>query len=430
MTMLTTQDPAANTPTIAARPMAQHDKMQWLLAFIFLVLLLGNTIFNKPMLAAALLVYLPFILANLFAYLRQSVFLLVRPFSMSVLWIFFVSSYFWSVVPEVSLNLILTLSAFMILAFFISLCHQVDGFARPLRFSAALLVVLVVLYCLVSPGASLSAIGLKAFYHHKNSLGVMMALCALVLFHAPDRSRWHTGFGLFAIGLLVASQSKTSIILVAICSALLPVAGWWANNFYQLSQRVSMKEVCRSVLYVSALLSLVALVVFRDEFLDLLWTHFTKTMLTSRGTLWLTVIQQIRGNSLLGIGPGAFWGAGGASEIARTMLYQMDPYWVQKIAQADGGYIDLMASLGVLGLALFLLTAVDLYRRLFSIWHQPDSRLMFVLVTFVLLHAITETSILASTNILWFIYLLCYFRVAGYQNSTPSIWQRLWGRKC
>jgi O-antigen ligase len=170
----------------------------------------------------------------------------------------------------------------------------------------------------------------------------------------------------------------------------------------------------RSVAHLLVLIGLVALVVFRDEVLDLLWGNLPKTALTGRGTLWLAVLQQMRVHSLLGIGPGAFWLAGDASEIAQTMLYRMDAQWVQRMVSADGSYVDIVASLGVLGLALFLLTAVDLYRRIFGNWRQPDSRLVLVLVSFVLLHAITESTILYSTNILWFIYLLCYFRVSSY----------------
>src|SRR5271165_2785119 len=104
---------AVNAPTAFKE---QSVTLQWVLIAIFLMLHVANNIFNKPVLAVALLIYLPFLMLDFFANIRQSVFLLIRPFSFFVLWILFVSSYFWSVVPKVSLELIVTLSAFMVLA--------------------------------------------------------------------------------------------------------------------------------------------------------------------------------------------------------------------------------------------------------------------------------------------------------------------------
>lgn len=403
-----------------------REPMHWMLVFVFVSLLVGGNIFDKPMLAIILIVYLPLAFVNL----HQLAGLFFKSFSMQMFWLLFVTSYFWSIVQKVTIDIIMTQSAFIILAIFISLSYKKEGFAKPLRTASMLVLGLVTLYCLVFPGASFSAVGLTAFYPHKNSLGVVVALCVLVLFYVPGRTKIHVGLGLLAAGLTLASQSKTSINLLVICSVILPLAGLWAKNFYSDSHRLMMTDIVRSALYSLVLLSLILMVMFRDELLGLLWAYLPKSALTGRGTLWLVVIQQIRDtHSLLGIGPGVFWHADGASEIAQTTLFQWDPNWVQHMVSADGSYIDLVASIGVLGLALFLLTVVDLYRRLFRHWNQPDSQLIFVLVTFILLHAITESTILYSTNILWLMYLLCYFRVAGYAatNPTPTLWQRLWG---
>lgn len=386
----------------------KRDRLIWLLTSVFFLLLFGRNAFKKPVLAAALIIYLPFI----FASFRQSLDLLAKSYSLVALWVLFAASYFWSVVPKVSLDNILTQSAFMILALFITLNHKVDGFAKSLRFAFILILGVVVLYCLAFPGSSFSAAGMVAFYPHKNGLGAMMALGALVLFFTPDRTKWHIVLGFLAIGFLIASQSKTSIFLVAICSMLIPIANWWVRNFYMESQQLSVQKILRFILFVLIIVGLISIVVFRDALLDMLWDNMTKTLFTGRGALWLTVIQQMRANSLLGIGPGSFWQAEGASEIAQTMLYQRDVHWVQRMVSADGSYIDIFAALGSLGLSLFLLVVVDLYRRLFLYWNQSDSRLIFVLVTFVLLHAVTESTMLYSTNILWLLLLLCYLRVS------------------
>jgi len=428
LTATDTTTPELSTPVRARK--LKSDKMLWVLSIIFLLLLVANTIFSKPVLAIALAIYLPFVVTHLFACFRQSYTLLTKPLSFPALWLLFIASYTWSVVPRTSMERILTLTAFLLLALFVTMRHLESGFIKSLRTASLWLICSIILYCIFYlKGAALTG-RFVAFYHQKNNLGVMMAFCALVLMYAPGRKIIHIGFGLIAMVFLLASRSKTSIALILICSLLLLLAEWWAKKNATAAPTGKIRKISLGpMLYPMALISLFALVVFRDQFLDFLWTHFTKEMLTERGTLWLTVIQHIRGNSLLGIGPGTFWDANGASEIAHTVLYLSDAQWIQNMVSADGSYIDLMASVGVLGLALFLLTAVDLYRLLFRNWQQPDSRMLFLMITFVLLHAITETTILASTNILWFVYLLCYFRVVYFEKLRTGKWPNLIKKK-
>lgn len=422
MTTVVFKNPMVGVSISAQKVKPQRDWAMLSLAITLLVFLVGNAPFKKPLYAVLIVVYLMFTLPNMRVVFR----LMAYSYSLVLLWALLCASYFWSVVPTATVDVIKSQSTFLIFAFCIAAKHQSSGFSESLQNAALALIGLVLLYCLVFPGVSLSAVGLKVFYIHKNTLGAMMALCALALFYAPGRKSLHVKFGLVAIGLLLASQSKTSISTAVACSALLMLANGWVKNFYPRSQRLMMKDLARWALFALVMLGLVALVVFRDELIGLFIVYFPETALTGRGQLWVVVMQQIRAHSLLGIGPGSFWQGGGASEIAQTTLYQKDPVWTHYMVASDGGYIDLIASFGFLGLALFLLTSVDLYHRLFRKWDQPDSRLIFVLVTFVLLHAITESTILYSTNILWLIYLLCYFRVL----APPTGQQSKLGVKC
>ncbi len=404
--------PYVETKTASQRARLWH----WVLACTFLMMLLGNNIFRKPTLAALLLISVPFAVAN--SYFIGNV--LRRSYSMLAFWIVMVGSIFWSVVYQKSLDLILTQSAFILLALLIACRHSEEGFSSAMRDAAFAFIALVIIYVMVYPSFSLTSQGLKAFFPHKNTLGAMLGLSFLVLMFAPGRKRWHIGVALPVFALLLLSASKTSISLVLICASTSVLAAWWARNMYPQSSHVLVVDVVRAFIFGSVIAGLVLLVVYQDEVVAFLWTHLPKTIFTGRGTLWLLVLQQLRGNSLLGIGPGAFWQAEGASEIARTTLYQLDPHWVQRMGSADGSYIDLIASFGMLGLALFLFTAVDLYRRLLRQWSYPDSPLIFVLVTFVMLHAVTESTLAYSTNILWLIYLISYFRLLTRPNSISA----------
>lgn len=329
------------------------------------------------------------------------------------MWAVLIASAFWSVVPAVSIDLILNQSMFIILAVLCISRHRHVGFYGPLLNAVLLFLFLTVLFCLLFPGAAYSSQGLRGFLIHKNSLGAMLAICIFVLWFAPQRKRWHAAIAILTFILLVLTRSKTAISLVVICSLLLVLAAWWCRHMYPSRAELMVADVVRRGMLCIVVLALLWLVLFRDNALAFVWEYLPKDALTGRGTLWRVVIQQVWPHSLLGLGPGAFWQAEGASEIVRTTLYRFDPKWVQSMVSADGSYVDLFAAFGMLGLSVFLLTAVELYARLLRQWAEPDSRLMFVLVTFVLLHAVTETTLLSSPNILWLIYLLCYLRVAG-----------------
>jgi len=385
----------------------------WLLTAALLFFFLGNVPF-KAFGYGVLLIITFFFAARKF---RDVFPLIASSFSLIVLWIALGGSYFWSVVPHATASVIFSQSVFIIFSLFLAAIHFSMGLSQPLKQAAKLLLVIVVAYVAMNPGYSISGFGLRSFYAQKNLLGAMMALCALGFVFSESRKKmdwlWAGGAG----GLLICSLSKTSIILFALCFLLTNVVDISIHRKKSVSQALTVKQILGALLVVLLGIALLFMIVYRDEVIDFFWRHITNELFTGRGRLWLVVIQQVRGASLLGIGPGVLWQAGGASEITQTTLYQKDPYWIQRMVSSDGSYIDLFASLGVLGIALFLFTAVDLYRRLFRQWHLPDSRLIFALVTFVLLHGVTESTILYSTNILWLLYLLCYFRVARYARK-------------
>lgn len=338
-------------------------------------------------------------------------------FSMVVLWLFLVASYIWSAVPSATISVISSQSVFILFSLFLAAVHLSTGISGSLKQASKVLLVLIVLYTAINPGYSISGFGLRSFYAQKNLLGAMMAVSALGFLFAVSRQKVDLIWAGVAIVLLVCSLSKTSIILFFVCALLTFLANSLGARKKTISHALTVRQLIGALFLVLIGIALLFLVVYSEEVIDFLWRKMTNELFTGRGRLWLVVIQQVRGDSLLGIGPGVLWQAGAASEIAQTTLYQKDAYWIQRMVSSDGSYIDLFASLGILGVALFLFTAVDLYRRLFKNWDQSDSKLIFALVTFVLLHGITESTILYSTNILWLIYLLCYFRVAGYERK-------------
>lgn len=388
-----------------------------LASLVFILMMLGNNAFNKPILAVACLLSLFFARTQI----GSAVQLAMKSISLMAFWALTIASYSWSVVPHVSLDIIFVQSSLIALAILFITNNKLESFSDQLRLASIFIVFLVVAYCIAFPSRSYSSAGLNSFYPHKNSFGAFMGVIGLILMFAPNKAKLHFIIGLLAIFLLLASKSKTAIILFAICA----ISGFLftkvARLLHPIDGRYTIKNVVLDFLYVSFLIMLVLLVIFRENAIDFLWNTLPKDFLTGRGSLWLVVIQQISDHTLLGFGPGTFWQAGRASEIAQTTLYQQNPFWVQSLGSADGSYIDLLASFGTVGLSLFMLTVVDIYRKMLKGWQQPDCVLLFVLTTFVIFQAFTETTIFNSTNLLWFLYLLCYLRVASFSKPRERI---------
>jgi exopolysaccharide production protein ExoQ len=394
-----------------------------------LLLLIGRSPLKRLSLTLGLILFVPFVVAKY----KSIAGAVARPNSLVLLMGFFACSYFWSLTPSLSADRILTQLGFFLLAYLMTLRFSNTDFSSCLVDASCLIIILVIIYCAANPGGAYSSQGLRSFFVHKNMLGQMMALCALTLIFAPNTRPIHKMVAFLAAVLVLASLSKTSISLLAFC-ILSTVAVDRVNRLSSPtsgSRRGSGAYFLAIAFYYGLLAAIACAVIFRDQVLHTLWQSLEKDVFTGRGTLWLTVIQQMKSNSLLGIGPGAFWQAEGKSEIAQTTLYHLNEAWVQKMVSSDGSYVDLLASIGMLGLSLFLVSAIDLYRMIFRNWGNPIAKLAFALVTFILLNGITESTILYSTNIIWFLYLCFFIRMQLIENTNPmpTSWQRLWGAK-
>jgi O-antigen ligase len=394
---------------------------------VFLILMLGRSSLKTPALTISLMVFIPFILTRF----REFLVACARPSSFLALFVFFCCSFAWSLTPSLTADRIITQIGFITLGYLVATRYSSEAFFKSLRDSVYVCILFAVVYCLIFPGASYTTQGLKSFYVHKNYLGLAMALNAIVLLSSHGGTKFQRAMGIVAIILMLGSLSKTSIILTFVCLTA-PFIVDRVRLFLPRKENVThLFDFSRVFVYWVIVAVICSIVIFRDAFVDFVWLSIDKDLFTGRGVLWLTVIQQIREHSLLGIGPGALWQAGGKSEIARTTLYQLDTKWIQNMVSSDGSYIDLLAAIGTAGVALFLLTVVDFYRMIFRNWGIDYVRLMFSLVTFVLLHGITESTVFYSPNILWFIFVCCYARVflIHSTNLSPTPWQRLWGAK-
>ena len=378
----------------------------WASSAVFASMLLGNNLFTKITLLICL-VFFSFanrrVMPEVVGALRH-----VPGLAMFELWA--VASIFWSVVPTVSMDIVVTQSAFFCLCVLMAREAADRDLAGGLKLAAYFVVSMVVLYAMAFPAAAISAHGFKAFYGNKNALGVVLALCLIIIVHA-SRMKWlDWGMAGVTLALLVMSRSKTSMIVTAgilVFSLLL----WLSRRqLHQMDDfpRGLIKLIGRGMPFL--FYALIGIGIFwREAIADLLIRVIPYDFLTGRGELWVMVLRRTELDLLRGIGPGAFWSAGPLSEVAQTSLLAMHPGWVDKLGSADGGYIDMIGSFGFIGLGLLLVSMVNNYRRFCRVVHTPAAPLLLALISFFVLHNVTETTVYQSTNALWFLYLFASF---------------------
>lgn len=403
--LIAVPDTGARRP-VAARASEDSAPLAWAFMPVLAIMLLGNNIFTKITLLLCL-VY--FGVRNLRA-IPDMVLALRRNPALVLLQVWALLSVTWSVVPRVTLDIVTTQAAFFCLAVLIAHYSVGKDIDRSLKVVAYFVITVIGLFALVYPREAVSAAGFKAFYANKNGLGIVTAICLLILLCARRRTWLDVGFATAAFALLLSSRSKTSIslfaIIVVIYLASRVVGAWHRGRSLFARQILAMLGKGVLGLVYGAIL---ALVVFRDQCAAWLAAVLPYDFLTGRGELWVAVLKRTEVDLLHGLGPGSFWGAGRLSEIAQTSLLTKYPGWIDKLGSADGGYIDMIGALGFVGLALMLLGFVSNARRLQRLAPVVRSAMPMALISLFIFHNITETTAFHSTNTLWFLYLYLSF---------------------
>ncbi len=277
-------------------------------------------------------------------------------------------------------------------------------------FIAAL--VLNVAYILLFPGASLSENGLRSMYYTKNSLGFVCAYAFLMLVFLNQPRRIDYIFAAIAVFLLLLSLSKTSMALVVVVSILLLAKNYCFGRGRIFFPQDSYLLIVLATLLVTALL-IAGISFFYKEILNYVFLNLDSHALTGRGQIWIELLRNAESKIVYGLGFNAVWGMDHLNEIYLTELGRNNPLWATKLAAADGGYVDVVVAIGLVGLVVLGLVVVQLF---LNILRSQYVNIGLVVLAVVLIHNLTETTFLMGFNLNWFLLMF----VAGLALSRSS----------
>ena len=345
----------------------------------------------------------------LFALSKKRLVIVRLPWPIIIVFVWSLFSLSWSLVPMIGFRRLML--AFIVCSVLYNLVFSlgVDKAFKILVFVIIGLTVVSLLAGIVIPAAihqpndrEASIVGdWRGIFVHKNNAGLIAALAFILAFNQLVSSKqklWAVITGLTGLMLLLTG-SKTSLIL---CLPSLAV-GYFVKHYLLESNR-SVKSILIAGIYL--------IILFIFCFILLNWQLAEEaladpTAFTGRAGIWDVMLKVISENPLFGHGFGSLFSVGNNSPLARyTTDYTFE--WVLGVAHAHNGYIEIIASIGAIGLGVglyaFLIKPLKLFFKLPSQYTAPYIMPIVALLFFMICHNSFETSLFNGARQGWIIW--------------------------
>jgi O-antigen ligase len=326
------------------------------------------------------------------------------------------ASVFWSVAPDITHRRSILLLGTTLFGIYLAMRYTLREQLQLLAWVCGIVIVLSFLLAIALPSYGLMTFqeggahagAWRGILPHKNILGRFMNLSAIIflllaisnsIFHRKYRWVLWAGFVL-SVALIILTTSKTALVVFLTLTIILPLYRALRGNYTQVVP------------------SMIALVLVGGSAATLLLDNLPviagalgkDLTLTGRTDIWAVMLELISERPLFGYGFNAFW-QGWDNEVTayiwRTLEWE-SPY-------GHNGFMDLLAELGISGLAVFFLSYVTACIRAIM-WLRMtktvEGLLPLMYLTFIFIYNITESSLLITNSMLWILYVSIIFSMA------------------
>lgn len=310
----------------------------------------------------------------------------------------------WSEQPELTAKRTLSLAGTFVLGTYFGLAYSPRQFLRLIAIALSLSVGLSLITIAIFPEFAVDPYGAwTGIYGQKNWLGrvasFVIVLLLLNLIVGKSRHRLVQVSVILVAGiLLLFSQSATSaaLLLTGLSISLAAYCIWKSPVFSAIA------------LFWSAPVLILLLVTLSPDGLDNARLLGRDNTLTGRTPLWGFLLDAARERPFLGYSYGGFWtGSTGASQaVTESMSRLTYGTWIPSVAH--NGYLDLVLSLGIVGLAFYLCSLVLNLSKSFEVVRQESAVANFfpiVFLAFFTVANLTESILLVHNSIFWILYL-------------------------
>lgn len=356
----------------------------------------------------------------LFTRLRAVLACFHKHWPFSALALLSLASFAWSQFPIRSLEFSLLLTLDTLFAFYFCLRFSQDGQMRLLLIVGWMCLLFSIALSLFFPKFGMDytegvAGNWRGMYDHKNTCAMMTTfLLSPALFVKTGSLLGSVGriiYVFLSVALIVMTQSRTGWILVFclfICAGILRLLTSLSGRDRYVALAIGPPVVLSAVIVLGSYTRDIAFLIGKDP------------TMSGRTVIWSLLIKPILKRPLLGYGYSAFWGnlqgESGAAFQGTT--------WIP--LQAHNGYIEVLLSLGIVGLGLVLYSIIVAIRNVVVCVHDGDSiyhEWAACIVVLMMVVSLDEGALTSSSNIIWIMYILACVGLS--QGSRDIRWRGL-----
>ncbi len=248
----------------------------------------------------------------------------------------------------------------------------------------------------------------RGVYQDKNALGDLMTIgtitfVASAILNAKRRWLW-AGFAVLAVGLIIFSTSKTSLVTLVIGSACLA--------FVWLAKRGPAVSVAATFIAVTGIVVLGCAIVFvPDAFFALLGKDAT---FTGRTIIWAAVQRLINDRPWIGYGYASVW----TDESGRGPLS-----WIIKWAHfrphhAHNSWMETWLAMGIPGLILWGAVFIETWMKaIYAVYTKIGGYFALPFLAVYSLTTMTESVAFIYNDFYWVIFAAMAFRLGLPERS-------------
>lgn len=345
-----------------------------------------------------LLVY-AFTLLLLVPHWKKALYLLFKEKTILLMVGIALASVFWSSAPQETVFRSVAMIGTTLFGIYFATCYGLKQQLDLLGWAFGLIIALSFVFAIALPQygimGGVHAGAWRGIYTHKNTLGPVMVLSALVFFLLaikPGRRSWLCwgGFSLSLL-LLLLSKSTSPLVNLVVLSTAFPV-------FCILRWSYTLKAFALSCVAVVGFCLLTLGALGLEELVGLFGKDLT---LTGRTELWKYVWEMIQQRPWLGYGYASLW----KDWNSETAYVWHAVGWTAP--GAHNGFLELWLELGLLGMLVFLLQFLAFWPRVLMLISQSKTSEYFLpllLMLFTIIMNLTENTILQHNSVYWVLY--------------------------
>ncbi|MFQ3177510.1 MAG: exopolysaccharide production protein ExoQ [Pseudoalteromonas tetraodonis] len=250
--------------------------------------------------------------------------------------------------------------------------------------------------------------GISGLHYHKNQLGGILAIISVVFYFSSQSTIKKKSFSLILIAVCFLIGAKTAFFTASIC-ILMPLILKHLMFYFKFNSLLYVVK-CLSILLLFIVFILVPFYI--ENILDFFVYDLPPEILTGRGAIWSLALSSLD-SFYVGEGFSSFWQVDESVSVVAANAIDNETMWFLKIEQAHNGYIDMLLSLGAVGVFLLMLL---IYKSLINslIAFRYGNLLPLSIWLLTILFNFTETSFMYYFSPTWFVFLL--YTVPAYEK--------------